>query len=54
VDNFTFFDLKVRTMTWLEDFRHYRVSVRSDSLAEREGFEPSYMDPAPVASRSID
>ena len=23
-------------------------------LAERDGFEPSYMDPAPVASRSID
>jgi hypothetical protein len=22
-----------------------------DSTAEREGFEPSYMDPAPVASR---
>jgi hypothetical protein len=27
---------------------------RPDSLAERDGFEPSYMDPAPVASRSID
>ena|ERR1700688_638855 len=31
-----------------------RIAEMPDSLAERAGFEPSYMDPAPVASRSID
>src|SRR6266446_573868 len=31
-----------------------KISEIGDSLAERDGFEPSYMDPAPVASRSID
>jgi len=28
--------------------------LRRDSVAEQHEFEPSYMDPAPVASRSID
>ena len=31
-----------------------RLPQQPDSLAERGGFEPPYMDPAPVASRSID
>ena len=31
-----------------------RIPAGKDCVAEREGFEPSYMDPAPVASRSID
>jgi hypothetical protein len=31
-----------------------RITKTKDSLAEQGGLEPSYMDPAPVASRSID
>jgi hypothetical protein len=31
-----------------------RIADMEDSVAEGRGFELSYMDPAPVASRSID
>jgi hypothetical protein len=31
-----------------------RIVNKRDSMEEWSGFEPSYMDPAPVASRSID
>ena len=34
--------------------RDRRETLIGDSVAERNGFELSYMDPAPVASRSID